>query len=273
MLQPQAPAAFSTPAVGAQPVLLLDDDERLLADGEGSSADALFYVHPTELWSSSFSSSSRGAAAGGGGDAEDDDDDDDGDTLLKVKGEVALVMPHLGASQCLLNADHHKVYYSGMPMAQLRRHGDELQHIGGGYYRVNGRVDDSMNLGGIKVSSLELERAVVEGVKGVAEAAAVAVKANGGGPDQLVLFVVLDRSSNDDGNAVVLKQACQKSISSQLNPLFHVGDIRVVASLPRTASNKVLRRVLRDRLVASFGVGGDDINGRSSSSSVVKSKL
>jgi hypothetical protein len=34
---------------------------------------------------------------------------------------------------------------------QLRRHGDEVQRLSSGYYRVLGRTDDTMNLGGIKV--------------------------------------------------------------------------------------------------------------------------
>lgn len=37
---------------------------------------------------------------------------------------------------------------------QLRRHGDELQRLPNGYYVANGRVDDTMNLGGIKVPPL-----------------------------------------------------------------------------------------------------------------------
>jgi acyl-coenzyme A synthetase/AMP-(fatty) acid ligase len=34
----------------------------------------------------------------------------------------------------------------------LRRHGDEIERTVGGFYRAHGRVDDTMNLGGIKVS-------------------------------------------------------------------------------------------------------------------------
>jgi len=34
----------------------------------------------------------------------------------------------------------------------LRRHGDEIERTVNGYYRAHGRVDDTMNLGGIKVS-------------------------------------------------------------------------------------------------------------------------
>jgi acyl-coenzyme A synthetase/AMP-(fatty) acid ligase len=51
--------------------------------------------------------------------------------------------------------------------------------------------------GGIKVSSVELERAVTEGVPSVAEAAAIAIPTPGGGPEQLVLFLVLHQSKGE----------------------------------------------------------------------------
>lgn len=37
---------------------------------------------------------------------------------------------------------------------QLRRHGDEFERLPNGYYKALGRCDDTMNLGGIKVSAL-----------------------------------------------------------------------------------------------------------------------
>lgn len=46
----------------------------------------------------------------------------------------------------------------GCHLAQiLRRHGDEFERTAGGYYRAHGRVDDTMNLGGIKVTSESLK--------------------------------------------------------------------------------------------------------------------
>jgi acetyl-CoA synthetase len=68
------------------------------------------------------------------------------------------VPPLLGSSQRLLLRDHTETYYAGMPLADgtstpLRRHGDEVQALPGGYFRALGRCDDTMNLGGIKVGS------------------------------------------------------------------------------------------------------------------------
>jgi acetyl-CoA synthetase len=44
-----------------------------------------------------------------------------------------------------------------------------------------------------------------------------------------------------------LKSAMQQAIRDHLNPLFHIEDVVLVSSLPRTASNKVMRRVLRNQ--------------------------
>ncbi len=160
------------------------------------------------------------------------------------EGEVGLVAPMFGTSQTLLNKDHHAVYFAGMPAGPtgetLRRHGDRMAHLGGGYYRAQGRADDAMNLGGIKISAAELERACA--VHGVHEVAAIAHDPAGGGPSQLVLVVVPDGAPRP---ADALKGDMQRAIRRDLNPLFKVHDVWVIDALPRTASNKVMRRVLR----------------------------
>ncbi|KAJ1701100.1 hypothetical protein LUZ63_000879 [Rhynchospora breviuscula] len=165
-------------------------------------------------------------------------------------GEMGLVPTYLGATNRLLNADHYKIYFDGMPTyrgVQLRRHGDVLQRTVGGYYIVQGRADDTMNLGGIKTSSVEIERVCNRADDNVLETAAITVKSRTGGPEQLVILAVLkDKSVKQDID--VLKRKFQKAIQTNLNPLFKVSFVKVVPEFPRTASNKLLRRVLRDQL-------------------------
>ncbi|KAG2534458.1 hypothetical protein PVAP13_9NG066137 [Panicum virgatum] len=165
-------------------------------------------------------------------------------------GEVGLFPLHFGATNWLLNADHDKVYFGGMPIyngRQLRRHGDIIQRTVGGYYIVQGRADDTMNLGGIKTSSVEIERVCNRADERLLETAAVSIKPAGGGPEHLAILAVLkDRSAQYDVN--LLKSKFQKAIQKNLNPLFKVSHVKVVPEFPRTASNKLLRRVLRDQL-------------------------
>jgi acetyl-CoA synthetase len=160
-------------------------------------------------------------------------------------GEVFLVPPALGYSLVLANRDHHEVYFAGTPPGPagqlLRRHGDQIERLGAGYFRALGRTDDTMNLGGIKVSSAELER-VLDGVPGVRRSAAIAVNPEGGGPSELVVYVVLDQPTED---RAALLSRLQQAIKSKLNPLFRISDVVISDTLPVTASNKIMRRELR----------------------------
>jgi len=166
------------------------------------------------------------------------------------EGELFLEPPSIGLSTSLLNRDHHEVYYAGTPAGPsgelLRRHGDLVRALPGGYWRSQGRADDTMNLGGIKVSSAEIERCLVS-VPGVMETAAVAV-APDDGPSRLVIYVVCrgpDAPPRDE-----LLHLMREAVRLELNPLFKVDDVVVVPALPRTASNKVMRRTLRSEYLS-----------------------
>jgi acetyl-CoA synthetase len=162
------------------------------------------------------------------------------------EGELFLVPPSIGLSQELLNRDHDAVYYAGCPAGPngevLRRHGDQVERLPGGYFRAQGRADDTMNLGGIKVSSLELER-VLERHPAVFESAAVAVQPEGEGAERLVVFAVL----SEEADVEDLRRELGNSLASELNPLFKIHDLVIADALPRTASNKLMRRELRAR--------------------------
>jgi acetyl-CoA synthetase len=161
-------------------------------------------------------------------------------------GEAFLVPPSIGLSESLLNGDHDAVYHEGVPDGPdgrvLRRHGDRLVRLAGGFYRALGRTDDTMNLGGIKVASIEIER-VVRRHEGVRDVAAVGVQPEGEGADHLALFIVpvgeVDRAQ--------LATELARRIASELNPLLKIHDIVITPELPRTASNKLMRRELRAR--------------------------
>ncbi len=160
-------------------------------------------------------------------------------------GEVFLIPPAIGMSQRLLNRDHHDEYYAGTPSwggHVLRRHGDHMEEIDGGYYQAHGRIDDTMNLGGIKVSSADIER-VAGHVAGVAEVAAIALDPPGGGPSRLVIVAVPEGGAEVDTDA--WHSAMQQEIRTHLNPLFKIHEVVARPSLPRTASAKVMRRALR----------------------------
>jgi acetyl-CoA synthetase len=127
----------------------------------------------------------------------------------------------------------------------LRRHGDQIQRLQSGNYCIVGRTDDTMNLGGIKISSAEIERAI-KGLAGITETAAIAVNLANHGPSSLVIYAATTRDL--DKNEV--KKNMQSQINQHLNPLFKIYDVVFKAELPKTASNKIMRRILRDEYQA-----------------------
>ena len=179
----------------------------------------------------------------------------DGNGEPTENGEVFIIPPSLGLSTSLLNADHNEVYFGGTPQPNLRRHGDAIERLDNRFesepwlagikYRVHGRIDDTMNLSGIKVSSAEIEE-VLNVVSEVHETAAVAVSPKDGGPSQLIIYAVLE-ASEIASTKQELHATLQTELSAHLNPLFRIHDVVIVDALPRTASNKIMRRLLRAR--------------------------
>ncbi len=164
---------------------------------------------------------------------------------LAEQGEMFLIPPIMGLSTSLLNRDHHEVYYNGVPKFKnvvLRKHGDELIRLENGYYKAQGRADDAMNLGGIKVSSIQIEE-VINQLEFIKESAAIAISPKNGGPSRLVIYAVGIPSSLSDEDK--LKKA-KLIIRERLNPLFKIEKLIEIDLLPRTASGKVMRRKLRD---------------------------
>ena len=159
-------------------------------------------------------------------------------------GELFIIPPSIGLSQTLLNRDHHEVYYAGCPPGPdgkvLRRHGDQIERLHGGFYRARGRADDTMNLGGIKVSSIELEQ-ILDAHPAVYESAAIGAQPQGEGAERLVVYVV----ASQEMSAARLCEELSVSLGRSLNPLFKIHELIVVEKLPRTASNKLMRRELR----------------------------
>ena len=168
-----------------------------------------------------------------------------------ANGELFIIPPSIGLSDTLLNQDHHQVYFADTPRGPqgelLRRHGDRMEKLPGGYWRGHGRADDTMNLGGIKVSSGEIER-VLQSVPYLTETAAIAVSPEGG-PSRLVIYAVC--SAGQKLSKDKLLAAMQDAIKRDLNPLFRIHDLVLIDALPRTASNKVMRRTLRDQWSAA----------------------
>ncbi|TXL60638.1 acetate--CoA ligase [Aeromicrobium terrae] len=105
-----------------------------------------------------------------------------------------------------------------------------------------GRVDDVMNVSGHRMSTTEIESALVSHPK-VAEAAVVG--ANDPDTGQAVhAYVILRESAGDGGPEVV--QELRDHVANEIGKIARPKSIMVVPELPKTRSGKIMRRLLRD---------------------------
>ncbi len=104
-----------------------------------------------------------------------------------------------------------------------------------------GRVDDVMNVSGHRISTTEVESALVSH-EAVAEAAVVGATDETTGQG-IVAFVIL-RGGVEDGPELV--QSLRSHVATEIGPIAKPRQIMVVPELPKTRSGKIMRRLLRD---------------------------
>ena len=113
-----------------------------------------------------------------------------------------------------------------------------------------GRVDDVMNVSGHRISTTEVESALVSHPK-VAESAVVGATDDTTGQG-IVAFVIL-RSGVEGGDDVVTE--LRNHVAHEIGPIAKPRQILIVPELPKTRSGKIMRRLLRD--IAEHRAVGD----------------
>jgi len=120
--------------------------------------------------------------------------------------------------------------------------GDGAKRDEDGVIWLLGRVDDVMNVSGHRLSTTEIESALVSHPK-VAEAAVVGASDDTTG-QAVVAFVILRSAAGDGGEDVV--QELRNHVAKEIGPIAKPRQIMVVPELPKTRSGKIMRRLLRD---------------------------
>jgi acetyl-CoA synthetase len=108
-----------------------------------------------------------------------------------------------------------------------------------------GRVDDVMNVSGHRLSTAEIESALVSHPY-VAEAAVVGAKDETTG-QAVVAFVILRQSQVEAAGAdTEVSKILRDHVAKEIGPIAKPRTIMVVSELPKTRSGKIMRRLLRD---------------------------
>ena len=132
-------------------------------------------------------------------------------------------------------------YWSRWPQYYFAGDGAKLDDDGAIW--LLGRVDDVMNVSGHRISTTEVESALVSHPK-VAEAAVVGAADEMTGQG-IVAFVIL-RGGVDGQDGAAIQKELRDHVAHEIGPIAKPRQILVVAELPKTRSGKIMRRLLRD---------------------------
>jgi acetyl-CoA synthetase len=140
-------------------------------------------------------------------------------------------------------------YWSQIPGVYFAGDGARIDEDG--YIWLMGRVDDVLNVAGHRLSTMEIESALVAN-PAVAEAAVV------GRPDEIkgqavAAFVTL-KAGLTAGEE--LKNQLRQWVAHEIGPIAKPDDIRFTDALPKTRSGKIMRRLLRE-IASGSEVKGD----------------
>jgi len=165
--------------------------------------------------------------------------DAEGLPLRHAVGELAVLAPFVGMTQAFWrDRDRYlETYWSSFPNIWI--HGDLAIRNEGDLFFLRGRSDDTLKIAGKRLGSAEVEELLLT-LPGVAEAAAIGVEDARKG-QSLVVFLVPKPDAPGD-----LEARAARAIEGGLSRAFRPSAVHLLKELPKTRSQKVMRRVIRN---------------------------
>src|SRR3954464_3351320 len=171
--------------------------------------------------------------------------DDEGKELPDdTTGLLVLTEPWPSMLRTIWGDDerYKETYWSRFAEQGMYFAGDGAKKDDDGDIWLLGRVDDVMNVSGHRISTTEVESALVAH-PAVAEAAVVGASDPTTGQG-IVAFVILRGGAEDSGEELV--KELRQHVRKDIGPIASPRQIMVVQELPKTRSGKIMRRLLRD---------------------------
>ena len=134
---------------------------------------------------------------------------------------------------------YQRQYWSQIPGVYFT--GDGCKRDKDGYFWLLGRIDDVMNVSGHRVSTMEVESALVDH-PAVAEAAVIGRPHDIKG-QAIAAFVTIKHGVPTSD---ALKDEIKQHVAKKIGALARPDDVIYAAELPKTRSGKIMRRLLRD---------------------------
>jgi acetyl-CoA synthetase len=168
--------------------------------------------------------------------------DSDGDRIVEEQGLLTLTQPWPGMLRTLYKDEDRFIdTYFARFGKETYLVGDAAREDADGYFWIVGRVDDVINVSGHRLSTAEVESAIVAHPK-VAEAAVVAQTDEDTG-QAIVAYVTLEGDLEGSDEMIV---ELRDHVAQRIGKLARPKRIIWSGDLPKTRSGKIMRRLLRD---------------------------
>jgi len=168
--------------------------------------------------------------------------DESGDEIEQGSGLLALTQPWPSMLRTLYNdPDRYVQTYFDRFGPRTYFAGDGARRDQDGYFWITGRVDDVINVSGHRLSTAEIESALVSH-PAVAEAAVIAAADDLTG-QSVVAYVTLSSAASAEPE---LETKLREHVGRQIGKLARPTRIIWADDLPKTRSGKIMRRLLRD---------------------------
>ena len=157
------------------------------------------------------------------------------------RGNLVLKKPWPGMLRTLYeDPERYQETYWGRYGGDVYFAGDGAERDEDGYYTIIGRVDDVMNVSGHRISTAEVESALVAH-SAVAEAAVVGKHDEDKG-QAIFAYVILE---GDRETSQELMQELRNQVRQEIGPTARPDKVMAVDDLPKTRSGKIMRRILK----------------------------
>jgi acetyl-CoA synthetase len=143
------------------------------------------------------------------------------------------------------DARYRETYWDRFAAQGFYFAGDGAKYDEDGAIWLLGRVDDVMNVSGHRISTTEVESALVSHPT-VAEAAVVGASDATTGQGIVAFVILRGNVARDEASGADAIRALRDHVASEIGPIAKPRQIMVVEELPKTRSGKIMRRLLRD---------------------------
>jgi acetyl-CoA synthetase len=167
---------------------------------------------------------------------------EDGKPIQYAGGNLVITQPWPGMLRGIYkNPDRYKsTYWSKFENIYLA--GDVTRKDNDGYFWVQGRADDVLNVSGHRIGNSEVESALVSHPL-VAEAAVIG-KPHSLKGESITSYVVLKGGANANDD---LRKELREHVGKEMGKIARPDEVWFVSDVPKTRSGKIMRRVIRSK--------------------------